>query len=176
MTETQWTAPEVERADPPYASDERTMLEGWLDYQRQTLHGKCAGLTHEQLATRSVDPSSMSLLGLVRHMADVERWWFRCQFRGEDVDLLFGPWANRTGDFDDLDDTPAGDVLLAHQREAADADAAVAGHELDETFFNRRRASDVSLRWVYVHMIEEYARHNGHADLLRERIDGATGD
>ena len=118
----------------------------------------------------------MSLLGLVRHMADVERWWFRCQFTGEDTDLRFGPWANRSADFDELDDTPAAEVLLAHAQEAAAADAAVAGHSLDETFANERRKSDLSLRWVYLHMIEEYARHNGHADLLRERIDGSTGE
>src|SRR5262249_11328132 len=113
MTEPAWTAPDVERASAPYTADERAMLQGWPDYHRQTLRWKCAGLTHEQLATRSVEPSTMSLLGIVRHMADVERWWFRHQFRGEDTDLRFGPFANPAGDFDDLDDTPAAEVLAA---------------------------------------------------------------
>jgi hypothetical protein len=175
MTDPDWTAPDVDRVDPPYAADERAMLQGWLDYHRQTLRWKCTGLTHQQLATRSVEPSTLSLLGIVRHMVDVERWWFRCEFRGEDIDLRFGPEGNPTGDFDDLDDTPAAEVLAAHELEAAAADAAVADAALDDRFVGRR-GRDSTLRWAYLHMIEEYARHNGHADLLRERIDGATGD
>ena len=137
--ESTWTAPAVERAEAPYRSAEREMLQGYLDHQRDTLRWKCAGLTHSQLATRSVEPSTLSLLGLLRHMADVERWWFRCQFLGEDIDLRFGPSSNPDGDFADLDDTSAADVLQAHSREAAAADAAVASHGLDETFHNESR-------------------------------------
>jgi hypothetical protein len=144
-------------------------------FHRDTLLGKCSGLTHDQLALRSVEPSSMSLLGLVRHMTDVERWWFRFNVGGQQVDGPFGPDGNLTGDFDDLDSMPAEQVLEVYRDECALADAAAGGLSLDATFEHHRHGL-TDLRWVYVHMIEEYARHNGHADLLRERIDGATGD
>jgi len=170
-----WTAPEIERVDPPYVADERTSLQAWLDFHRQTLLWKCAGLTHEQLATRSAEPSDMSLLGLVRHMTDVERWWFRTRLRREDVDGPFGPTDNPSGDFDDLGSVPAAEVWEAFRAECAAADDAAAGLPLDATFEHARHGT-IDLRWLYVHMIEEYARHNGHADLLRERIDGVTGD
>ena len=170
-----WTAPEIDRAEPPYVGDERASLQAWLRFQRETLLWKCQGLTHEQLATRAVPPSSMSLLGLVRHMTDVERWWFRTNLRGEQIDGLFGPSDNLTGDFDDLDSMPAEQVWKAYRAECDAADAAADGLPLDSTFEHRRHGT-VDLRWVYVHMIEEYARHNGHADLLRELVDGTTGD
>ncbi len=170
-----WTAPEIARTDPPRTSDERTSLEAWLAFHRQTLLGKCSGLTHEQLALRSVEPSSLSLLGLVRHMTDVERWWFRRNLRGEDVDGFFGPRGNLSGDFDDLDSMPAEIVLETYRSECVLADDAARGLPLDTTFVHHREG-ETDLRWIYVHMVEEYARHNGHADLLRECIDGATGD
>jgi uncharacterized damage-inducible protein DinB len=171
-----WTAPHVERPLPLPAADERSSLQTWLDFHRRTLRGKCTGLTHDQLALRSVEPSRMSLLGIVRHMADVERWWFRNQTCGEPIEGIFGPDDNLEGDFEDLDSMPAQQVLAVYLRECADADAAVVGLPLEHVFPNRRRTRDLDLRWVYLHMIEEYARHNGHADLLRERIDGTTGD
>jgi uncharacterized damage-inducible protein DinB len=171
-----WTAPEIDRRRAPTVNDERGSLQAWLDFQRDTLLLKCAGLTHDQLAQRSVEPSSMSLLGLVRHMVDVERWWFRTNVGGQAVDGPFGPEGNLTGDFDDLDSLPAEQVWEAFRRECADADSAVADLGLDTRFVGRSRGREMDLRWVYVHMIEEYARHNGHADLLRERIDGVTGD
>jgi len=171
-----WTAPEIDRADPPRLGDERSCLQGWLDFQRDTLLMKCAGLTHELLARRSTPPSELSLLGLVRHMADVERWWFRANLLGEDVDGFFGPADNLTGDFDDLDSMPAEEVWRVYSRERADADSAAAGIPLGRTFRSRNRGTELDLRWIYLHMIEEYARHNGHADLLRERIDGTVGD
>ena len=171
-----WTAPEIERSPSPKLVDERACLQGWLDFHRQTLLSKCTGLTHEQLATRSAEPSRLSLLGLVRHMADVERWWFRRNLRGEDVDGFFGPSDNLTGDFDDLDSMPAEEVWEVFARECADADAAAAGVPLEQTFRSRSRGTELDLRWIYLHMIEEYARHNGHADILRERIDGVVGD
>ncbi|MFC6238963.1 DinB family protein [Longivirga aurantiaca] len=170
-----WTAPQIERTEPPYVCDERTALEAWLRFHRETLLWKCQGLSHEQLSTRAVPPSGMSLLGLVRHMTDVERWWFRTHLRGEQVEGPFGPTANPSGDFDDLDSMPAEEVWQAYQAECAAADAATAGLSLDTTFTHRRHGA-IDLRWLYVHMIEEYARHNGHADLLRELVDGATGD
>jgi uncharacterized damage-inducible protein DinB len=171
-----WIAPEVDRITEPYVADERTMLEAWLEWHRATLLRKCAGLTGEQLAQRAVPPSNLSLLGLVRHMAEVERAWFRRRFAGESLGFLYCSDDSPDADLDDV--TPAGAeaayAVLTGEVELARA--AAAGRSLDETFFHTHRQVEMSLRWVYVHMIEEYARHNGHADLIRERIDGATGD
>ena len=169
-----WTAPEITRDKYPFVGDERAMLEGWLDYHRQTLLKKCAGLTFEQLRLRAVEPSSLSLLGLVRHMATVERWWFRQQFNGEEIATLYWTHESPDADFDEVDTTDAEAEFAVFDAEVRAARKAAAGRSLDETFA-RRGKPEISLRWVYVHMIEEYARHNGHADLLRERIDGVTG-
>jgi hypothetical protein len=169
-----WTTPEITRTRPLRA-DERGSLEGWLAFHRQTLLLKCAGLTAAQLKTRSIEPSSLSLLGLVRHMAEVERWWFRRCFAGEQIGDLFCSEQRPDGDFDDVDDADAETDLLAFDREVKLADQAAAGRALDETFVSGL-GHELDLRWIYLHMIEEYARHNGHADLLRERIDGVTGD
>ena len=167
----------IERADPPYVADERLMLERWLEYHRATLLVKCDGLSAEQLKERSVPPSSMSLLGLVRHMADVERNWFRRVLAAEDVPGIFWTDDNEDGDFDDVDQADAdADFGTFHAEVAHARDNAAAVESLDTVGKAQRRGNDVSLRWIYVHMIEEYARHNGHADLLRERIDGAVGD
>jgi hypothetical protein len=178
MTQT-WTAPDVDRAPSPRLVDERACLQGWLDFHRQTLLGKCAGLTHEQLATRSCEPSRLSLLGLVRHMAEVEAWWFRTQLRGGNAHGFYGPDGNEAGDFEDLDAVPAEEVFARYAEECRLADEAAAGVDLEFQFENPWSGAPVrmlDLRWLYLHMIEEYARHNGHADLLRERIDGQTGD
>ena len=159
----------------PRLGDERTQLQGWLDFHRQTLLLKCAGLTAEQLKTASVPPSNLTLLGLVRHMADVERWWFRRRFAGQQLGDLFCSDDSPDGDFDDLAEADAEADLATFHREVELADAAAAGRDLAEEFLSPRGKS-LHLRWVYLHMIEEYARHNGHADLIRERIDGKTGD
>ncbi|MGW0433983.1 DinB family protein [Micromonospora sp. NPDC003197] len=174
-----WTAPEVNRATEPYLGDERTMLEGWLEFHRQTLLLKCAGLTAEQLKIASVEPSGMTLLGLVRHLAEVERWWFRRCFAGQQLDDLYCSPTNVDGDFDDVAEADAEADFAAFHAELDACRAAVVGRGLDETLLRRRpdgTSNEMSLRWVYIHMIEEYARHNGHADLIRERIDGVTGD
>ncbi|MFC5750777.1 DinB family protein [Actinomadura rugatobispora] len=150
------------------------MLAGFLQYQRETLAMKCAGLTAEQLKQRSVPPSAMSLLGLVRHMAEVERVWFRIRLRGEDISYR---WKRRPEDDIDfqIDRADPDEAFAAWDEECARSrDIVRAAASLDIT--GRHREREVSLRWVLVHMIEEYARHNGHADLLRERIDGATGE
>jgi uncharacterized damage-inducible protein DinB len=170
-----WTAPEVPRQDPPYIADERQMLEAWLDFHRQTLLAKCAGLTADQLRLRAAPPSPLSLLGLVRHMAEVERGWFRRRVGGEKIDFQYSSEADPEGDFNNLDDADAELNFAEYQREIELARQAAAGHDLDETFYHNRYNVDITVRWAYVHMVEEYARHNGHADLLRERIDGATG-
>ncbi|NES14008.1 MULTISPECIES: DinB family protein [Micromonospora] len=175
-----WRAPEIDRRHEPYVADERTMLEGWLDFHRDTLLHKCTGLTAEQLKTASVDPSGLTLLGLVRHMADVERWWFRIRSAGEDLPGLYDADEDPDADLNAIADTDPAEALATYRAEVEAADRAVAGLPLDHTFRRRRRDGStetrtISLRWVYVHMIEEYARHNGHADLIRERIDGVTG-
>jgi uncharacterized damage-inducible protein DinB len=171
----QWTAPQFTRQFAPYVAGERQMLEAWLDFHRQTLLCKCGGLTSEQLRQRAAPPSNLSLLGLVRHMAEVERGWFRRRVAGEDVGFLYSSEADPDGEFDHVGTADAGQDFAAYLSEIELARQAAANHELDETFFHSQRDARISVRWVYVHMIEEYARHNGHADVLRERIDGATG-
>ena len=170
-----WTAPQVTRQNTPYVAGERQMLEAWLDFHRQTLLAKCSGLTAGQLRQRAAPPSTLSLLGLVRHMAEVERGWFRRSVAGEDAGFLYSSEADPDGEFDHVDTADAEQDFATYLREIDLARQVAAGRELDETFFHPRRRARLSVRWVYVHMLEEYARHNGHADLLRERIDGATG-
>jgi uncharacterized damage-inducible protein DinB len=162
------------RRKPPGAADERAQLEGFLDYHRETLLWKCAGLTDEQLRERPVPPSVLSLHGLVRHMADVERSWFRERFAGEDVPALFDLQDNPDADFlGTAEADPAADLALL-RGEIQAVKETVRDRGLDETM-TAPDGSLCTLRWIYLHMIEEYARHNGHADLVRERIDGATG-
>jgi uncharacterized damage-inducible protein DinB len=171
-----WTAPEITRVEEPHQGPERPMVEGWLDYHRQTLLWKCTGLTGEQLVRPAAEPSTMTLLGLVRHMAEVERWWFRRRAAGMDLGELYCSDASPDGDFDDIDPTRAETDFATFTNECELSRRAAAELPLDHTFRHPRRDVDMTLRWVYLHMIEEYARHNGHADLLRERIDGVTGD
>jgi uncharacterized damage-inducible protein DinB len=162
------------RVDPPFQAEERAMLDSWLEYQRATLVWKCDGLTDEQLRERSVPPSTMSLIGLVRHMAEVERNWFRRVLSGEDAPGLYYSDADPDGDFDNVATATRADAFATWQAECDNARVVAARMELGDV--GMRRGEEVSLRWVLVHMIEEYARHNGHADLIRERIDGAVGD
>jgi hypothetical protein len=173
-----WTAPEVNRSEPPLVTGERESLDAWLDFHRETLLLKCAGLTAGQLRERAVPPSGLSLLGIVRHMTDVERWWFRVHGTGQDMTFRYFTEDNLNGDFDDLDEPGAPAVLAAFWEEVGLARAAVRGLDLDHVVPSHADHPERvrNLRWIYVHMIEEYARHNGHADLLRERIDGVTGD
>jgi len=162
------------RHDPGFTLTEREMLDGWLEFHRETLRWKVDGLAPEQLKERSVPPSTMSLLGLVRHMADVERNWFRRVMGGEDAPGIFWNDEFPDGDFDLVDDASVAEDMATWQTEIEAARSIAAQHQLDDT--GDRRGQPCSLRWIYLHMIEEYARHNGHADLLRERIDGQTGD
>jgi hypothetical protein len=169
-----WTMPTVERVDPPRTGPERAALEGWLDYQRATLQTKCAGLSEQQLRQRSVPPSNLSLLGLVRHMAEVERWWFRMNVGAEQLPDIYCTTERPDADFDDVDTADAEADLATYRAEVELARQAAAAKDLDATF--ERPHGPLDVRWTFVHMIEEYARHNGHADLLRERIDGVTGE
>ncbi|WP_306213991.1 DinB family protein [Actinoplanes sp. RD1] len=150
------------------------MLEGWLAWHRQTLLGKCAGLTAEQLKQAAVEPSNLTLLGLLRHMTAVERSWFRIRAAGQDLPDPYNDDTNIDGDFDDVPTADAEANYAAHLAELKVATADVAALPLDHEFTLEGRGT-FSLRWVYLHMIEEYARHNGHADLIRERLDGTTG-
>jgi hypothetical protein len=174
-----WIAPRIDRVDVPYAGgDEKDLLERYLDYHRLTLLWKCAGLTGEQLAQRSVPSSNLSLLGLLRHLTDVERGWFR---RGvdrqsmADAPRVYYTDERPNDDFDVLEQAGAAEVYQAYLAELDLVRAAAAGHGLEETYPSTHRGP-IQVRWVYLHMLEEYARHNGHADLLREAIDGAAGE
>jgi uncharacterized damage-inducible protein DinB len=161
---------------PPLQADERSTLEGWLDFYRDTLLGKCDGLTDEQLRTAAVPPSSLTLLGLVQHAAEVERNWFRRVLLGEDAPPIYGGTAEPTGQdggFDLADDATFASARATWDDEVTRSRTAAAARGLDDT--SPFMGSQVTLRWIYSHMIAEYARHAGHADLLRERIDGATG-
>jgi uncharacterized damage-inducible protein DinB len=163
------------RIDPPYVAGERDMLIVWLDWERATLAWKCQGLLPQQLAERSVPPSSLSLLGLLQHMIEVERSWFRRVLGGESIEPIYFTEDEPDGDFDHLNVDTVDDVKAHWEAECDHSRAAVvAADSLDVT--GERRGEKISLRWILVHMIEEYARHNGHADLLRERIDGAVGE
>ena len=165
------------RPEGPIVGDERDMLIGFLRWQRATLELKCAGLDAADLARRSVEPSALSLLGLVRHMAEVERSWFRIVMAGQDAPPHFITEEDRNLDFDGVAADPAmvTEAWDAWRSEVAFAEQFVAdAPSLDITGYEKWRGQ-MSLRWVLMHMVEEYARHNGHADLLRERIDGAVG-
>jgi uncharacterized damage-inducible protein DinB len=164
------------RLDGPTTGDERTMLVEFIRSQRATLELKCAGLDAE-LSRRSVEPSTLSLLGLVRHLADVERRWFRRVMAGQDAPPRFSSETNPDGDFDGALADPAAtaDAWEVWRTEVAFADRFINEAPGLDVVGNDSWRGTVSLRWVLIHMVEEYARHNGHADLLRERIDGAIG-
>ena len=165
-----WTTPERPEP-PPNPVDERAALEDRLEFQRTTLLLKCGGLTPEQLVLRSVPPTNLSLLGLVRHLSAVEAWFHEYDGR-PDHHFFWNYEYGVTGGFDDIDASRAADDLASYQASVLRSRAAVAGRSLDEAC----PGEEHTLRWIYLHMIEEYARHNGHADLLRECIDGVTGE
>lgn len=161
---------------PPFDADERTTLETWLDFYRATLAAKCDGLDDEQLHAASVPPSEMTLLGLVQHAAEVERNWFRRVLADEQVPAIFGPPHHPEGHDGGFDLSPQSSYRTAAtvwQDEIRHARANCAARSLDDT--SPFMGTEVTLRWIFTHMITEYARHCGHADLLRERIDGQTG-
>ncbi|GAB2891151.1 DinB family protein [Streptomyces deserti] len=168
----------TERRMPATTADERTMLEGWLEFHRQTLAWKCEGLSDDQLKSASVEPSELSLMGLVRHMADVERSWFRRVLAGEDAAPIHFSDEDRDGAFHltEADTWQEAYTTWQAEIEAARHNAARFGLDDISEGRHRRTGERYNLRWIYTHMIEEYARHNGHADLIRERLDGATGD
>lgn len=165
----------TERVGPPLRGGERESLRAFLDYHRATLAMKCEGLTDEELRRRSAPPSTLSLLGLVRHMAEVERTWLRIVVNGEDIPLVWSAERDYQVAYDASAATRA-EAFAAWQAEVEHArrierEAA----SLDVTGYQAKWDEQVSLRLVMLHLIHEYARHNGHADLLREAIDGTVG-
>jgi uncharacterized damage-inducible protein DinB len=173
-----WVDPEDDpREGGPRLADERTTLMEYIRFQRLTLELKCEGLDAEQLARRSVEPSTMSLLGLVRHMAEVERSWFRRRMAGLDAPHLFSTTPGEDGDWNGAiaDDAVVAEAWERWRDECAFTDQLV--REAPDLEITASHSEEpISLREVLVHMVEEYARHNGHADLIRERIDGRTGE
>jgi hypothetical protein len=164
------------REEPPFIAAERPMLDAWLDYHRATLLVKCAGLSGEQLARLSVPPSTMTLLGLVRHMTLVEWWWFEHVFAGDPSPEPIDTSEDPDADFNAGEPASADADLMNFESRCAQSRTIVAAAEnLDALSVSPDRPTR-DLRWILVHMIEEYARHNGHADLLRQCIDGAEGE
>ncbi|MFE4056580.1 DinB family protein [Streptomyces sp. NPDC059096] len=167
--------PATERPLPSATAGEREMLRGYLDFHRATLALKTEGLSDEELRRCATPPSTLSLLGLVRHMAEVERAWFRRVIDGEDIPLVW----SAEGDFQvayDARTATREEAFAAWRTEVEHARRieAAAG-SLDLTVYAERAGQEVSLRMVMLHLIHEYARHNGHADLLREAVDGTVG-
>ncbi|GLX07846.1 DinB family protein [Microbispora sp. NBRC 16548] len=165
----------VERIGPPTVAGEREMLRAFLDYHRATLALKCDGLSDEELRRRSMPPSTLTLLGLVRHMAEVERAWFRRVIGKEDVPLVWSEEGDYQAAYDPSGSTGA-EAFAAWQAEVEHSRRIErAAESLDVTAYQPRWDEEVSLRLVMLHMIHEYARHNGHADFLREGVDGTVG-
>jgi hypothetical protein len=165
----------AERPHVPNSGDERLQLGAWLDFYRATLLAKCDGLNVAQLKTRPLATSPLSLLGIVRHMTFVEQVWFETTFAGAETVDYYKTEGDRDADFNDLDSDAAETVFDLYQKVISVSSNLAAGRSLDEHAKKTRRGRDVDLRWIYLHMIEEYARHCGHADLIREMVDGATG-
>ena len=166
------TAPD--RREPPFVLAEREMLEGWLEFHRATLLLKCEGLDDVGRKARPVTTSMLSLHGLVRHMAEVERNWFRrVLLRQPDTAPIWYDPAIEDSELVPLDDADWADDVAVWRAECEHSRMAASSRDLDDT--GLRRGEPCSLRWIYVHMIEEYARHNGHADLIRELVDGEVG-
>jgi len=171
----EWTAPQVVPPPESFVADERATLVGFLERHRATFAWKCAGLTGEQLARKAVPPSSLSLLGLVRHLADAERAWFARFVSDPPRSVTFSGSGVPDGAFLLADPARAEEDYAQLLAEWELSRQALAGLSLDDEF-DRPPWGRRSLRWVLNHLIEEYARHNGHADLLRQVIDGAVGE
>ena len=162
------------RSEPPFVLDERPMLEAWLEFHRTTLLLKCERLSDADRKSRPVPTSNLSLHGLVRHMAEVERNWFqRVLLREPETPPIWYDPAVPDSELVPLDDADWEADVLAWQGQCQVSREAASGYDLDH--LGMRRGEPCSLRWIYVHMIEEYARHNGHADIIRELVDGEVG-
>ena len=168
--------PQIERPKPLLSGGERDQLVSWLAFYRATLLKKCSGLAFEDLCRRPVATSSMSLLGMVRHMTFVEQIWFDARFAGNDVTEYYKQPDNREAEWTELASATLDQVVADFEHACETSDELARGHNLDEPVRQPgANREPVDLRWIYIHMIEEYARHCGHADIIRELIDGTTG-
>jgi hypothetical protein len=162
------------RPDPPKEAGEKETLVAFLDFHRATLRWKCEGLTPEQLGTAAVEPSGLTLHGLIRHLTEVEVGWFVGTFTDEPVVYAYSSAEDPDADWTDLDPAAYADDLRRYDEAVDRARAAIT--DLEPGDVSEDEGTRYTVRWVLAHMIEEYARHNGHADLLRERLDGSTGE
>jgi hypothetical protein len=162
----------TERTMPEGLTGERGLLDGWLEYYRATLLAKCDGLSGDQLVARSCEPSPMSLLGLVRHMTEMERVYGH-RLADWNIGFLYCTNEDEEADFEAVTAAGAEADLATFREHCARTREVMRAHRLSDTFGKK---NSYTLRWFYQYLIKEYARHLGHADLLRERIDGATGE
>lgn len=162
------------RAEQPPDGDERSILTGWLAFHRDALAAKCHGLTDDQLVERAAEPSALSLLGLVRHMAEMERAYGVWPLGPKaDLEWVWGNYENDAEHDIDCDATMVEESMHVWRGETRKTDEALAQHPtLDEL----GDGNGYSVRWNLAKLVGEYTRHNGHADLIRERIDGQTGE
>ncbi|MBO0730631.1 MAG: DinB family protein [Acidimicrobiaceae bacterium] len=168
------TSAEQPRVRPTYVQNERELLEGWMAFHRSTLLVKCEGLTDEQRKSRPIATSLLSLHGLVRHLGEVERNWFRRVLLSQpDLPRIWYEPHVEGSPLVPLDDADWEQDLRAWQRECEASNEVAASYSLDDTGVWRDKR--VSLRSIYLHVIQEYARHNGHADFMRELLDGSVG-
>ena len=171
--------PSIPRADPDLETGELTLLGQYLDYHRATLAMKCARLSEADLKRPAIPTSSLTLLGLVRHLTEVEYWWFCEWLDGQAEHAFYFTADDPDGDFHNVDSHPVADVWTTYSAQVAESRRILStfsdGSELARGRPNPSRPPR-NVRWILAHMIEEYARHNGHADLLREAIDGETGE
>lgn len=163
------------RPDPPLVGDERELLTSFLDFYRETIALKCAGVPADGLAERAVPPSGLTLHGLIRHLAGAEQWWFSAQFAGEDGEPLYYSDDDPARDFEDLSGDFADALAVWRAQCQRSREIAASAASLDHTGVHQQTGKPVSLRRIMLWMIAEYARHSGHADLLRERLDGQVG-
>lgn len=168
--------PDRIRIEPDLQTGELTLLGQYIDYHRATLELKCAGLTDEELKRPSISVSTLTLLGLVRHLTEVERSWFRRVLDAQDAPPLYWSDADVDGDFDRLDSAPVAQVWATYRDEVAESRRILATFADGGALARGTVRSPRNVRWVLTHAVEEYARHNGHADLLRQLLDGSTGE
>jgi len=162
------------RSEPAYAADERAMLQGWLDYHRVTLLLKCEGLSDIQLNLRIIPTSLLSLHGLVRHMTEVEFYWTSTILTGVPTShSYYCSEESPDADFEDLGSSDFATSCALWTQQQRQSDEVMSGYSLDQMCDAQNL--DISLRWILSHLVEEYARHNGHVDLIRELLDGKVG-
>lgn len=167
-----WPAPR--KVAIPKDGDELSMLKAYLEHHRESIELKCSGVAPPRLSERSVSPSTMTLHGLIRHLAGVERWWFAINFAGMDLPMLYYSDDDPDQDFEALDGDPLKAITVWREECRRSCEIVDAATGLEQVGAVARNGS-YTLRWLMLRMIGEYAQHAGHADLLREGIDGAIG-